>query len=179
MTAAARTLQPSTMSSSWLSSEKSWLIPPIDGMNSIAAGSNSEIIAASWYAPLGISIQLFGTYCSAAKPRFLRNNMSSSIGLIRSPTVFIEICTDFETHRHDAMKEERYNIFQTYGSFSLLAVTPKLWLWVVYLLTRPQLEPRRVLGRSNCNCIPIVFLFEQMIKRVIKSTRRFLFWNIS
>src|SRR5262245_17909740 len=52
--ASASTWQPSTMSSSRLSSAKSWLMPPIDGMNSIADGRHAETIPASWNAPLGM-----------------------------------------------------------------------------------------------------------------------------
>ena len=58
--ASASTWQPSTMSSSRLSSAKSWLIPPSDGMNSIADGIGADTMPASWNAPLGMRCHLPG-----------------------------------------------------------------------------------------------------------------------
>ena len=68
------------MSSSRLFSEKSWLMPPMDGMNSIAEGSVEEMMPASWKAPLGRRIHLPGACFSAAASRCLRSHSPIIVG---------------------------------------------------------------------------------------------------
>lgn len=65
-TARASTLRPVTRSSSRVSSSKAWLIPPIDGTKSIAAGINRATFFASWSAPDGILRQRPGASASDA-----------------------------------------------------------------------------------------------------------------
>lgn len=54
--ASANTRQPSTMSSALVSSDQSWLMPPMLGTDNMAQGTRAASTCASWPAPLGIRI---------------------------------------------------------------------------------------------------------------------------
>src|ERR1700744_2502826 len=64
--AASATSQPRTISSSAVSSMKSWLTPPMLGTNSMQAGIWRAMSCASWDAPLGMRIHRPGASASAA-----------------------------------------------------------------------------------------------------------------
>jgi hypothetical protein len=65
-TASHKTRTPVARSSSAVSSAKSWLIPPIEGTNSIATGITRDRFEASCSAPDGIDRQRPGATASAA-----------------------------------------------------------------------------------------------------------------
>jgi hypothetical protein len=71
---------PDTRSASRVSSSKAWLIPPIDGTNSIAAGISRATFIASCSAPEGMSRQRPGASASAASASRATRSGSIRVG---------------------------------------------------------------------------------------------------
>ena len=78
-------------SSRFVSSAQWWLMPPMEGTNSIAAGIRRAMYCASWPAPLGMCIHFPGASASAASASACCSRESQGAGVDRLTTSSVAV----------------------------------------------------------------------------------------